>query len=231
MNNSDKQPTDDGKERRSAWATVRELLERADAAVVEYQKRFAREGVRFSEHTVPDTPAHRRAQEKRQRRADAEAAGETTYEDTALEMQAEMIARYEKYSNADKSLLLKWAKSQEATHGSPVGVVNHHALPWPVVFLVGRYGEEVEHWPETLSDVDRVRIEELVHGRRNAAGRLVGPGVPINNVSALSVAVADKIARRRVHLFALDSHAEHVTRAEKLHRAAITKRGRSEDRQ
>jgi hypothetical protein len=211
--------------RRSAWAKVRELLERADAAIVEYQTRFAREGAHFSEHSVPNTPAHHRAQEKRQRRADSEASGETTYRDTALEIQSEMIAAYDKFTEADKSALGKWAKTQEAAYGSPIGVVNHHAMPWPAVFLAGRYGEEVEHWPTTLSDVDRMRLDELVRGRRNASGRLVGAGVPINNVIPLSVAVADKAAGRRVHLFAQEGHAPHVARADKLLRASIGKRG------
>jgi hypothetical protein len=196
-------------ERSSAWAKVQQLLNAANDAVVAWQQKFATVGQRIADPPeIPDTPAHRAGQAKRQRHADAVAEGSMNYKDIALERQAEFAARFAQFPEADRATLNDWAMRQEARTGSPLGVVFHHAVPWPLVYLTGRYGEEVEHWPTALSDADRTRINALDSGGR-----------AIKYTQALGVAVADKADKRRVHLFAHADHAEHLEAATTAHAA------------
>ena len=215
MSDTPKDPATSEAERTSAWAKVQEILDAANAAVVAWQEKFAAVGQRIAEPPeVPDTPAHRTAQGKRQRHADAVASGEMTYKDIALERQGEFAERFAALPDADRALLNDWATRQEARTGSALGVVFHHAVPWPLVYLAGRYGEEVEHWPPSLSDGDRTRIAGLEAGGR-----------AIKYTQPLDVAVAAKAEKRRVHLFAHPDHAEHLESAVEAHaeRTATTK--------
>lgn len=203
--------TKDAKDRESAWAKVQKLIDQANDAVVAWQKKFASAGPRIAEtHEIPNTPAHRRGQEKRQRHADAVAAGEMNYKDIALERQADFSERFAAFPDADRATLNDWAARQEAAHGAPLGVWEHHAMAWPLVFLAARYGAEVEHWPVKLSKDDRDRLAGL--DRRGAQSLAL--------VEPLHVAAANKHAGRRVHLFASSSGKKHVDRA--LARAAST---------
>lgn len=197
------------KDRESAWAKVQKLIDQANDAVVAWQKKFITPGARIADsHEIPDTPAHRRGQEKRQRHADAVAAGEMNYKDIALERQADFAERFASMPDGDRALLNDWAARQEAAHGSPLGVWEHHAMAWPLVFLAARYGAEVEHWPAKLSKDDKDRIASL--DRRGATSLAL--------VEPLHVAAANKHAGRRVHLFTSASGKKHLDRA--LARAA-----------
>lgn len=199
------------KDRESAWAKVQKLIDHANDAVVAWQQKFATVGQRIAAPpVVPKTPAHTRAQAKRQRHADAVQAGEMNYKDIAHERQAEFAERFATFPAMDRTWLTEWAAQQEALHGSPLGVWEHHAMPWPLVFLAARYGAEVEHWPTALSNDDRSRLAALQqHG---------GPRLPL--VEPLHVAATNKQQKRRVHLFAAPEHAPHVASA--MQRAATT---------
>lgn len=150
----------------------------------------------------PKQTPHEIAFAKQRRHADAVAAGEMSYKDIAEERQKEWAAHVAAMPDADRATLNDWAVRQEAQHKHPLGVVNHHAVPWPVVFMVARYGEEVAHWPQQLSDADRTRIKALDRGM----------GRPLTGVEPLEVAVEGKATGKRVHLF---GHEEYLkSRAE-----------------
>lgn len=55
--------------------------------------------------------------------------------------------------------LTVWASEMAAKTGTAVIKAHHNYLPWIPAFLVSRYGEAVEHWPDTLSgrDLERAR--------------------------------------------------------------------------
>jgi hypothetical protein len=150
------------------------------------------EGARHGPPIVEDdlTPAQRIGLAKARRHADAVAAGEMTYKDIAMERQAEWAAHVAKLPDADRARLNDWATRQEAQHGSGLGVVFHHAVPWPLVFMAARYGEEVAHWPTALTDADRARLDGLERG-----------GKPLKFVTTLAAAEAEKKTGKRVHLF------------------------------
>ena len=52
-----------------------------------------------------------------------------------------------------------WAADMAAKTGKAIIKVHHNYLPWLAGFLVSRYGEAVESWPETCSadDLKRAR--------------------------------------------------------------------------
>lgn len=191
-------------DRDSAWQLVQRALDAANATLVEWQEKFAARSPQIASAPpeIPDTPAHARGQAKRQRHADAVARGEMSYKDIALERQAEFAEQFAALPDADRATLNDWAERQQARTGSPLGVVLHHAVPWPIVFLVARYGEEVEHWPTSLTDGDRVRLTGLDRG-----------GKPLKFVETLDSAALKRQVGARVYLFARDEHAAHVGRA------------------
>lgn len=58
-----------------------------------------------------------------------------------------------------------WATQMEMKTGKALVKAHHNYLPWMAAFLVSRYGEAVEHWPETLSEKDLQRAREWkTHG-------------------------------------------------------------------
>lgn len=204
MPDQDKNQSQGSQAGRTALAKVQELFDKANAALVAWQEKFASVGPTIGEPPeIPDTPQHRSAQAKRQRHADAVAAGEMTYKDIALERQAEFAERFAAFPANDRATLNDWAARQEATHGSSLGVWEHHAMPWPLVFLAARYGAEVEHWPTALAPEDQARLASL---EKKGTPRLA-------LVEPLHVAAANKQARTRVHLFAAPEHKDHVASA------------------
>lgn len=57
--------------------------------------------------------------------------------------------------------LQAWAKEMAGIYGNNMVIkVHHNYLPWIEAFLVTRYGEAVEHWPEQLSEKDLQRARE-----------------------------------------------------------------------
>lgn len=53
-----------------------------------------------------------------------------------------------------------WAKDMAAKTGKALVKAHHNYLPWIAAFLVSRYGEAVEHWPDRLSEQDLKRARE-----------------------------------------------------------------------
>lgn len=53
-----------------------------------------------------------------------------------------------------------WANEMAASHGTAEIKVHHNYLPWLAALLVTRYGEAVEHWPNTCSEDDLRRARE-----------------------------------------------------------------------
>jgi hypothetical protein len=62
--------------------------------------------------------------------------------------------------------LTTWAAQMAATHGVAEVKVHHNYLPWLAAFFVVRYGEAVEHWPETISEKDLERARKWKQGRQ-----------------------------------------------------------------
>lgn len=53
-----------------------------------------------------------------------------------------------------------WAAEMATKTGKAIIKVHHNYLPWLAGFLVSRYGEAVESWPETCSADDLKRARE-----------------------------------------------------------------------
>jgi L-fucose isomerase-like protein len=210
MTDTPKDPATSDAERTGAWAKVQALLDQANAAVVAWQNKFATVGIRIAEPPeIPDTPAHRAGQAKRQRHADAIASGDITEKDIAIERQAEFAERFAKFPDTDRALLNDWGTRQEVRTGHPLGVWTRHAMPWPLVYLAGIYGEEVEHWPTSLSNDDRGVLAALDRGSRG-----------ILHMRPLTDTIAAK-AERPQFLFAHPNHASHLDAATKAHAARV----------
>lgn len=56
--------------------------------------------------------------------------------------------------------LTVWASEMAAKTGKALVKAHHNYLPWLAAFLVSRYGEAVEHWPDQLTDKDLQRARE-----------------------------------------------------------------------
>jgi hypothetical protein len=56
--------------------------------------------------------------------------------------------------------LQTWAVEMAAAKGTARIKVHHNYLPWLAGFLVTRYGEAVEHWPDALTDKDLERARD-----------------------------------------------------------------------
>lgn len=53
-----------------------------------------------------------------------------------------------------------WASEMATKTGKALVKAHHNYLPWLAAFLVSRYGEAVEHWPDSLSEHDFQRARE-----------------------------------------------------------------------
>jgi hypothetical protein len=62
-----------------------------------------------------------------------------------------------------------WADLMAATHG-PAVKIWHNALPWASAYLVSRYGEDVEQWPDALGDDDAARMAGWMRDLGTVAG-------------------------------------------------------------
>lgn len=62
--------------------------------------------------------------------------------------------------------LRAWAVEMAALHGGKTVIkVHHNYLPWLAGFLVTRYGEAVESWPDATTDEDVKRAREWKTGQ------------------------------------------------------------------
>ncbi len=61
--------------------------------------------------------------------------------------------------------LRAWAMEMAALRGKPLLKVYHNYLPWLAGFLVTRYGEAVESWPESTTADDLRRAREWKTGK------------------------------------------------------------------
>lgn len=69
--------------------------------------------------------------------------------------------------------LTVWASEMAAQTGKAVVKVHHNYLPWLAALLVARYGEAVEHWPETTSADDLKRAREWKTGLGRGLSKVV----------------------------------------------------------
>lgn len=92
-------------------------------------------------------------------------ASRTMEEATAEQYAALCIARSRAYEAKIASMTLPlyltvWAKEMETKSGKRIIKIHHNYLPWVAAFLVSRYGEAVDAWPETVSEQDLKRARE-----------------------------------------------------------------------
>lgn len=57
-----------------------------------------------------------------------------------------------------------WAERMAQRYG-PTVKVWHQTLPWVEALMVVRYGEAIEHWPDTMTTADLGRADDWEHGR------------------------------------------------------------------
>ena len=67
--------------------------------------------------------------------------------------------------------LTTWALEMAALHGKAVIKVHHNYLPWLAGFLVTRYGEAVESWPDATTGEDLKRAREWKTGQGRGFSR------------------------------------------------------------
>lgn len=97
-------------------------------------------------------------------------ATRTMDERTAHEYAAVCIERARAYAQRILTMsiplyLQAWALEMAATSGKTVIKVHHNYLPWLAAFLVVRYGEAVEHWPDALTEKDLQRARDWKAGK------------------------------------------------------------------
>lgn len=56
--------------------------------------------------------------------------------------------------------LTVWATEMISLTGKAIVKAHHNYLPWLDAFLVSRYGEAVEHWPNELTEKDVQRARD-----------------------------------------------------------------------
>lgn len=56
--------------------------------------------------------------------------------------------------------LTVWASEMALKTGKAIAKANHNYLPWIAAFLVTRYGEAVESWPDALTEKDVQRARD-----------------------------------------------------------------------
>lgn len=89
----------------------------------------------------------------------------TMDEQTAKDYAAVCLDRARAYAAKLSSMTLPlyagvWASEMQAKTGKALVKAHHNYLPWVTAFLVSRYGEAVEHWPEAFSEKDLQRLRE-----------------------------------------------------------------------
>lgn len=89
----------------------------------------------------------------------------TMDEATAKQYAATCIERAQAYEAKIKTMQMPlyldvWVKEMEARTGKVRIKAHHNLLPWLAAFLVSRYGEAVEHWPDTVTERDVQRARE-----------------------------------------------------------------------
>lgn len=80
----------------------------------------------------------------------------------------ERVRAYEaKLQTMQVALYLRaWALEMAALHGGKTVIkVHHNYLPWLAGFLVTRYGEAVDAWPDATTDEDVKRAREWKTGQ------------------------------------------------------------------
>ena len=92
-------------------------------------------------------------------------ANRTMDESSAKQYAALCIERARQYAAKVQSMTIPlylhtWAKDMAARYGKTVVKVHHNYAPWIEAFLVTRYGEAVEHWPDQLSEKDLERARD-----------------------------------------------------------------------
>lgn len=98
-----------------------------------------------------------------------------TNEEQFIELQAHRRAAFAEHAKAIAKAspeLSEFAEQMATRYGARV-IVWHNVVSWAVAFLIGRYGEAIEHWPDELSDGDRQRLADW---QRDPYGEL-SPGV------------------------------------------------------
>lgn len=92
-------------------------------------------------------------------------ASRTMDESTAEKYAGLCIERARQYEAKLSAMTLPlyltvWAKEMAAKHGKTMIKAHHNYLPWIAAFLVSRYGEAVQSWPDVLSERDLQRARE-----------------------------------------------------------------------
>jgi hypothetical protein len=78
----------------------------------------------------------------------------------AAERRAEWAEHVDEYlDRKHRDQLGDWAQRMGEKYGH-VAAVHTNAVPWTHAFMVMRYGEEVAHWPTTLSERDFARMQQ-----------------------------------------------------------------------
>lgn len=92
-------------------------------------------------------------------------ANRTMEESTAAEYAAMCLERARAYQAKIATMLIPlyltgWASEMAAKTGKALVKAHHNYLPWLDAFLVSRYGEAVEHWPNELTEKDMQRARD-----------------------------------------------------------------------
>lgn len=92
-------------------------------------------------------------------------ANRTMEESTAAEYAAVCIERARAYRAKIAAMkiplyLTAWASDMTGRTGKSLVKAHHNYLPWLDAFLVSRYGEAVEHWPDELTEKDLQRARD-----------------------------------------------------------------------
>lgn len=94
----------------------------------------------------------------------------TMDEATAKQYAATCIERARAYATRLMTMsvplyIQTWAVEMAVATGKTVIKVHHNYLPWLAAFLVVRYGEAVEHWPDSLTEKDLQRARDWKAGK------------------------------------------------------------------
>lgn len=81
----------------------------------------------------------------------------------------------------------------------PAAKAHHNAVPWDVAFLIGRYGEAIEHWPTSLTTEDLARLAQWEEGAHEFSTGVKALGTTIYHDPAAG------------HLFGLEEFGDAIT--------------------
>ncbi len=110
--------------------------------------------------------------------ADELVAARVMDEATATTYAATCVARARAYETKIQSMTIPlylrvWAVEMAALRGRSTIKVHHNHLPWLAGFLVTRYGEAVESWPDATTDEDLKRAREWKTGHGRGVSKAV----------------------------------------------------------